>query len=226
MPKTVATKPYDWTYTTTYIGHQEIASEYPTSAASSQVLWRPADPEEPSNAIPMAELSRPDPILFYAEIPLFEDELHDNGSSSLLVRIVRESTMIMNFPDTEILACNARLLLHFISVHVARRSCPVQDARYSYLPFICVRPAAVGERSRWLGSTVRTHPEGRECFQHHPIFWFTILAASSQTRRYDAFDRSDIYRQDIDGIAQARITERRRKDWLAGNGFQDRSCHP
>lgn len=36
----------------------------------------------------MAELTRPDPILFYAEIPLFEDELHDNGSSSLLVRIV------------------------------------------------------------------------------------------------------------------------------------------
>ena len=36
----------------------------------------------------MAELTRQDPILFYAEIPLFEDELHDNGSSDLLVRIV------------------------------------------------------------------------------------------------------------------------------------------
>lgn len=35
----------------------------------------------------MAELTRPDPILFYAEIPLFEDELHDNGSSALIVRI-------------------------------------------------------------------------------------------------------------------------------------------
>ena len=91
MPKTVATKPYDWTYTTTYIGHHETASEYSTAAVPSQISWRPADPEEPSNAIPMAELSRPDPILFYAEIPLFEDELHDNGCSSLLVRIVRES---------------------------------------------------------------------------------------------------------------------------------------
>jgi hypothetical protein len=37
----------------------------------------------------MAELTRPDPILFYAEIPLFEDELHDNGGCNLLVRIVR-----------------------------------------------------------------------------------------------------------------------------------------
>lgn len=36
----------------------------------------------------MAELTRQDPIMFYAEIPLFEDELHDNGSSILLVRIV------------------------------------------------------------------------------------------------------------------------------------------
>jgi type 2A phosphatase activator TIP41 len=36
----------------------------------------------------MTELTRQDPILFYAEIPLFEDELHDNGSSDLLVRIV------------------------------------------------------------------------------------------------------------------------------------------
>ncbi|KAF8915385.1 type 2A phosphatase activator TIP41 [Mucidula mucida] len=64
MPKTVATKPYDWTYTTTYPGHTETDS-----------------------TIPIAELTRPDPILFYAEIPLFEDELHDNGSSGLLIRI-------------------------------------------------------------------------------------------------------------------------------------------
>lgn len=48
----------------------------------------PADPNNPYHSIPMAELTRPDPILFYAEIPLFEDELHDNGSSNLLVRIV------------------------------------------------------------------------------------------------------------------------------------------
>jgi type 2A phosphatase activator TIP41 len=50
--------------------------------------WQAANPANPAHAIPMAELTRPDPILFYAEIPLFEDELHDNGSSALLVRIV------------------------------------------------------------------------------------------------------------------------------------------
>jgi type 2A phosphatase activator TIP41 len=43
----------------------------------------------------MAELTRQDPIMFYAEIPLFEDELHDNGSSILLVRIVSISPLFL-----------------------------------------------------------------------------------------------------------------------------------
>jgi len=80
IPETSATKPYDWTYTTTYGGH--------SPSSSTELSWQPADPEDESHAIPMAELARQDPILFYAEIPLFEDELHDNGSSDLLVRIV------------------------------------------------------------------------------------------------------------------------------------------
>lgn len=81
MPKTVATKPYDWTYTTMYPGHNPESS-------SSSISWQPADPENQSHTIPLAELTRQDPILFYAEIPLYEDELHDNGASHLLVRIV------------------------------------------------------------------------------------------------------------------------------------------
>lgn len=81
MPKTVATKPYDWTYTTTYPGHN-------LPSTSSLIAWRDADSSNPQHEIPLAELTREDPILFYAEIPLFEDELHDNGASHLLTRIV------------------------------------------------------------------------------------------------------------------------------------------
>ncbi|KAI0686002.1 type 2A phosphatase activator TIP41 [Cytidiella melzeri] len=80
MPKTVPTKVYDWTYTTTYPGNSVPSS-------SSAVFWKPSNPENPSHVIPIAELTRRDPIMFYAEIPLFEDELHDNGSSHFLVRI-------------------------------------------------------------------------------------------------------------------------------------------
>jgi type 2A phosphatase activator TIP41 len=82
MPQTIATKPYDWTYTTTYAGS-------PDDAGAGSAQWIPAEPANALHAIPIAELSRPDPILFYAEVPLFEDELHDNGASHLLVRIVR-----------------------------------------------------------------------------------------------------------------------------------------
>jgi type 2A phosphatase activator TIP41 len=89
MPQTVPTKPYDWTYTTTYPGSPLDPFEDESSSSSPPSTWSPADPEESSHCIPLAELTRPDPILFYAEVPLFEDELHDNGASNLLVRIVR-----------------------------------------------------------------------------------------------------------------------------------------
>lgn len=78
LPQTVPTKPYDWTYTTMYEGHvsNEEGLRYPFIKT-----------QDPLHAIPMAELQRHDPILFYAQTLLFEDELHDNGSSSLLVRL-------------------------------------------------------------------------------------------------------------------------------------------
>ena len=110
MPKTVVVKPYDWTYTSTYSGHEEC----PT------IGWRVADPEDPSHAIPIAELTRQDPILFYAEVPLYEDELHDNGSSALLVRIVCfiSFDMPMNH-DSPPLAGNAIVYIHLVSIYVA-----------------------------------------------------------------------------------------------------------
>lgn len=48
----------------------------------------PADSANPNHRIPVEELSRPDPILFYTEIPLFEDELHDNGTAMFSIRAV------------------------------------------------------------------------------------------------------------------------------------------
>ncbi|KAH9038513.1 hypothetical protein EDB85DRAFT_1887903 [Lactarius pseudohatsudake] len=40
----------------------------------------PAEPSNAHHSIPIAKLSRPDPILFYTETPLFNGELHDNGA--------------------------------------------------------------------------------------------------------------------------------------------------
>ncbi|KAJ7246528.1 TIP41-like family-domain-containing protein [Mycena haematopus] len=67
MPKTVPTKPYDWTYTTT---NAHAVDDTPPRSWT----WVPADANNPLHTIPLAELTRPDPILFYAEVPLFEDD--------------------------------------------------------------------------------------------------------------------------------------------------------
>lgn len=86
LPKTSPTKPYDWTYTTTYAGHFIAADKFSFTVG---------DPENAQHAIPIAELTRQDPILFYAEIPLYEDELHDNGMSQVTIRVV-----CLNFPHS------------------------------------------------------------------------------------------------------------------------------
>jgi len=69
---------YDWTFSTDYKGtlsthtdeHQEVGI---CSSGSEQ--------------IDLDQLKRPDPILFFCEILLFEDELADNGISTLSVKL-------------------------------------------------------------------------------------------------------------------------------------------
>ena len=64
---------------------------YPGHIVSEEKFnFMPADPKNPRHVIPIAELTRQDPILFYAEVPLYEDELHDNGMSQVTVRVVSE----------------------------------------------------------------------------------------------------------------------------------------
>lgn len=64
-----AVEPYDWTYSTNYSG------------TVSGFTARAGPP------IPMEKLVRPDPILFFDEAVLFEDELGDNGILVLLAKI-------------------------------------------------------------------------------------------------------------------------------------------
>ncbi|THD20656.1 Type 2A phosphatase activator TIP41 [Fasciola hepatica] len=63
-------KPYDWTYTTSYNG---------TVSGSWDIV---AD----TDGLDMELLQRRDPILFYADTTLYEDELGDNGVSILNVK--------------------------------------------------------------------------------------------------------------------------------------------
>ncbi|GAA5876293.1 hypothetical protein JCM3774_003716, partial [Rhodotorula dairenensis] len=75
-------KPFDWTYTTLHPG----STTSPESGSGSDLAWRAAPPTHPG--IPLASLARTDiPILFFEEVPLFEDELGDNGIANVTVRV-------------------------------------------------------------------------------------------------------------------------------------------
>ncbi|KAL2824677.1 TIP41-like family-domain-containing protein [Aspergillus cavernicola] len=65
-------KPFDWSYSTDYKG---------TVSTQGHSF------EETSNPIPIELLKRPDPILFFDEVILYEDELADNGITMLSCKI-------------------------------------------------------------------------------------------------------------------------------------------
>ncbi|KAF9933348.1 hypothetical protein FBU30_005752 [Linnemannia zychae] len=68
-------KPYDWTYSTKYSG---------SNVSSNDNLKFVTTTDE---SIDIEQLKRPDPILFYDENILFEDELADNGSAVLSTKV-------------------------------------------------------------------------------------------------------------------------------------------
>ncbi|KAB8255890.1 TIP41-like family-domain-containing protein [Aspergillus pseudonomiae] len=65
-------KPFDWSYTTDYTG-------------TVQANGRSFEPT--TRSIPLELLKRPDPILFFDEVILYEDELADNGITMLSCKI-------------------------------------------------------------------------------------------------------------------------------------------
>ncbi|KAF2098916.1 TIP41-domain-containing protein [Rhizodiscina lignyota] len=71
-------KPFDWSYSTPYSGTVSTDS----SSASSSPSFAPI-----TTPIPLELLKRPDPILFFDDVMLYEDELADNGMSMLSGKI-------------------------------------------------------------------------------------------------------------------------------------------
>jgi type 2A phosphatase activator TIP41 len=65
-------KPFDWSYSTDYKGSLHPNAEQFEASAKE---------------IPIELLKRPDPILFFDDVMLYEDELADNGVSMLSCKI-------------------------------------------------------------------------------------------------------------------------------------------
>lgn len=94
-----STKQYDWTYSSTWPGMPGAAAPvdlHDGPLPVSSTPWSDAfqlgmDPT--NDRIPVERLgaAHGEPILFYDDIVLYEDELGDNGSSMLTVKVVRTS---------------------------------------------------------------------------------------------------------------------------------------
>lgn len=77
---------YDYTFTTPYCGSDAVVLNSDTMQTSldgcSSFCW-----EDTDDRIDLVALSAKEPILFYDEVILYEDELADNGISFLTVRV-------------------------------------------------------------------------------------------------------------------------------------------
>lgn len=72
---TEVVKPFDWSYSTDYKGSMLRSSD------SSPTFEPTASP------IPLELLKRPDPILFFDDVMLYEDEMADNGITMFSCKI-------------------------------------------------------------------------------------------------------------------------------------------
>uniref|UniRef100_A0A914LHF5 TIP41-like protein n=1 Tax=Meloidogyne incognita TaxID=6306 RepID=A0A914LHF5_MELIC len=89
-------KPFDWTYTSNYKG----------------TLGKNIKIEKGNNVkINYEKLKRKDPIQFYSQIALYEDELADNGCAQMMIRI-----RIM--PDTFFVLCRFYLRVDHVMVRI------------------------------------------------------------------------------------------------------------
>jgi type 2A phosphatase activator TIP41 len=91
-------KPFDWSYTTDYKGTI-------TKGKAFELQLDNSDP------IPIELLKRPDPILFFEEVVLYESELDDNGISLF-------SCKLRVMPDRMLLLCRLFMRLDNVLIRV------------------------------------------------------------------------------------------------------------
>ncbi|KAH9655810.1 TIP41-like protein [Citrus sinensis] len=92
---------YDYTFTTPYCGSETIEMDTDKHGTrdnldgSSSLHW-----EDCKEKIDVVALASKEPILFYDEVVLYEDELADNGVSLLTVKVLRVDGVLMRLRDT------------------------------------------------------------------------------------------------------------------------------
>ena len=109
---TEVVKPFDWSYTTDYKG----------TVYQSSPTFKPS-----SSPIPLDLLRRPDPILFFDEVTLYEDEMADNGITvfSCKIRVMPARLLLlcrffMRLDNVLIRVRDTRVYVDFASREVIR----------------------------------------------------------------------------------------------------------
>ncbi|XP_071554859.1 TIP41-like protein [Temnothorax nylanderi] len=137
-------KPFDWTFTTNYTG----------TISGFKV-------EETNERIDMDKLKQRDKIMFYHDLTLFEDELHDNGIavSSVKIRVMPGSFFILLRYflriDNVMLRINDTRIYHEIGKNYllrefTSREAKVEDIRVS--PALFLEPSAIAPHLPLTGS--------------------------------------------------------------------------
>ncbi|KAL7749836.1 Tap42 interacting protein [Sorochytrium milnesiophthora] len=137
-------KPYDWTFATTYMG---------TALLGSQPLADDSIAMDHQDAvIPLDKLREPEPILFYDDVLLYEDELADNGVAHLSVKI---RVMPSGFFILQRLFCRVDGVLFTINdtrvYHSFDTKYIVREYASRSEDYAVVREVAVQQRLRDLG---------------------------------------------------------------------------
>lgn len=140
-------KPYDWTYLTNYKGTITNGGFQKTD-----------------EKIPLEKLLRPDPILFFDELILFEDELGDNGISMLStkVRVMHSCLLLLcrlylRVDDVAFRVRDTRVYVDFDTNEVLREY-KTQEAQYEdLLKKVCGRsadPKKLLRDSNWVSQNM------------------------------------------------------------------------
>lgn len=84
-------KPFDWSYSTDYTGTTTVNGE-----AIGDKGWRASDQDQ--DPVRTDLLRKPDPILFFDSVDLYEDELADNGIAllSIKIRVMPERLLLLS----------------------------------------------------------------------------------------------------------------------------------
>eukprot|EP01132_Coremiostelium_polycephalum_P009734 gene9734-11955_t len=123
-------KSFDWTYTTPYCGSVQTKNQIYTYEKPLGLI------EETTERIDIEKLKRQDPIKFYDEILLFEDELADNGVSmlSIKIRVMNDSFFLLQrfylrVDDVIVRSYDTRLFYEFDQPYILREFM-IKEAQY------------------------------------------------------------------------------------------------